>query len=90
MNLNNALKKAARFVLAAGQAPVHITVGAVSPSGMLAGRHIVITGGGSGIGLAMARKFVSQGASVLIAGRNKEKIRKSGVFTWWECPIFGF
>lgn len=27
MNLNNALKKAARFVLAAGQAPVHITVG---------------------------------------------------------------
>ena len=77
MNLNNALKKAARFVLAAGQAPVHITVGAVSPSGMLAGRHIVITGGGSGIGLAMARKFVSQGASVLIAGRNKEKLEKA-------------
>ena len=77
MNLKNALKKAARFVLAAGQAPVHITVGAVSPSGMLAGRHIVITGGGSGIGLAMAKKFVSQGASVLIAGRNKEKLEKA-------------
>ncbi|WP_080969804.1 SDR family oxidoreductase [Bifidobacterium longum] len=44
---------------------------------MLAGRHIVITGGGSGIGLAMARKFVSQGASVLIAGRNKEKLEKA-------------
>jgi len=35
MNLNNALKKAARFVLAAGQAPVHITVGEVFPFAIL-------------------------------------------------------
>lgn len=77
MNLNNALKKAVRFVLAAGQAPVHITVGEISPSDMLVGRHIVITGGGSGIGFAMAKKFVSQGANVLIAGRNENKLKKA-------------
>lgn len=35
MNLNNVLKKAARFVLAAGQAPVHITVGVIFPFAIL-------------------------------------------------------
>ena len=31
--------------------------------------HVLITGGGTGIGLAIARSFVAQGASVTILGR---------------------
>ena len=44
---------------------------------ILKGKHIVITGGGSGLGLAMAKKFVSQGANVLIVGRNEDKLKKA-------------
>lgn len=40
----------------------------------LAGRSALVTGGGSGIGLAAAKALVSDGASVLIAGRSQDKL----------------
>ena len=40
----------------------------------LAGKSIVVTGGGSGLGLAMAKTFVSYGAGVTIAGRRSERL----------------
>ena len=36
---------------------------------------VVITGGGSGVGLATARSFLEQGASVVITGRDEAKLR---------------
>ena len=41
------------------------------------GQHAWITGGGSGIGLATARRFVDAGAKVTIVGRDAEKLAKS-------------
>jgi NAD(P)-dependent dehydrogenase (short-subunit alcohol dehydrogenase family) len=38
------------------------------------GRHALVTGGGSGIGAAIARVFVDKGAVVTIVGRNSEKL----------------
>ena len=40
----------------------------------LAHRSIVVTGGGSGLGLAMAKTFASLGARVTIAGRSRERL----------------
>jgi NAD(P)-dependent dehydrogenase (short-subunit alcohol dehydrogenase family) len=40
----------------------------------LAGRSIVVTGGGSGLGLAMAKTFAAHGAKVTIAGRRAERL----------------
>jgi NAD(P)-dependent dehydrogenase (short-subunit alcohol dehydrogenase family) len=34
----------------------------------------VVIGGGSGIGLATAKRFVSEGAHVFILGRNKKEL----------------
>jgi uncharacterized oxidoreductase len=41
------------------------------------GQRIVITGGGSGIGLAMARAFADQGATVIITGRTEARLRQA-------------
>lgn len=40
----------------------------------LEGQHALVTGGGSGIGLACARAFAADGAAVTLVGRNREKL----------------
>jgi NAD(P)-dependent dehydrogenase (short-subunit alcohol dehydrogenase family) len=44
-------------------------------SGPLAGRHALVTGGGSGIGLATAAALTSSGAQVTIVGRRGARLR---------------
>lgn len=43
---------------------------------MQTGRVIVITGGGSGIGKAIATEFVTQGDKVVILGRTEDKLKQ--------------
>jgi NAD(P)-dependent dehydrogenase (short-subunit alcohol dehydrogenase family) len=43
----------------------------------LQGKTALITGGGSGIGLASARGFLAEGANVVLAGRDEAKLRKA-------------
>lgn len=38
---------------------------------------VVITGGNSGIGYATAKKFIAQGANVVITGKRKKAIEKA-------------
>ena len=40
----------------------------------VSGKLIVITGGGSGMGLEMAKSFARDGAYVVITGRNQSKL----------------
>jgi len=44
---------------------------------LLAGKVIVVTGGGSGLGRSMAQRFASLGATVVIASRNQEKVAQA-------------
>lgn len=44
---------------------------------ILAERSILLTGGGSGLGLAMAKKFAAHGAKVTIAGRTLDRLEKA-------------
>jgi len=45
----------------------------------LAGKVAVITGGGSGIGLATAQRFVDEGAHVFVMGRRRSELAKAKV-----------
>jgi NAD(P)-dependent dehydrogenase (short-subunit alcohol dehydrogenase family) len=43
----------------------------------LTGKHILVTGGGSGLGLAMAEKFFELGAQVAVCGRTESKLQEA-------------
>jgi citronellol/citronellal dehydrogenase len=45
--------------------------------GLFAGHVTVVTGGGSGIGLAIARTLCELGAKVAICGRNEDKLQRA-------------
>ena len=54
-------------------------------AGRLAGKIAVLTGGNSGIGLAIARRFTAEGASVAIFGRNQQTLDAAAVELGPEC-----
>jgi gluconate 5-dehydrogenase len=45
--------------------------------GRLEDRTAVVTGGGTGIGLEIARRFLEEGASVVICGRSESRLREA-------------
>lgn len=56
------------------QINLQANISVLSESRLLENRSAIITGGTSGIGLAIAESFINAGASVIITGRNKEKL----------------
>jgi NAD(P)-dependent dehydrogenase (short-subunit alcohol dehydrogenase family) len=53
----------------------------------LLNRTALVTGGGSGIGLGIARAFAAEGCRVVIAGRNAEKLRQAAEDWRGEPPL---
>lgn len=48
-----------------------------SESEYLSDKIVLVTGGGSGFGYAIAKRFLSYGAKVVITGRNEQKLRQA-------------
>lgn len=78
MTLNQYLKRGIKYVIS-GQPQVHTTaqIALKNPSNVLADKRILVTGGSKGIGFAMAKKFVTEGAIVVITGRNEDTLKKA-------------
>ena len=76
MSIKGIIKRTIRYIFYG--IPLNNTVANItysSPNNKLASKKIIITGGGRGLGAAMASKFIDEGADVLIAGRNKEVLK---------------
>jgi NAD(P)-dependent dehydrogenase (short-subunit alcohol dehydrogenase family) len=64
-------------------------------TGRFAGRHVIVTGGGRGIGQATALAFAAEGADVLVTGRRRadlsatvDQIGQAGGRAWLaECDV---
>ena len=63
---------------------------------LLMGKRVLITGGGTGLGKSMGRRFIELGAKVLICGRRAEVLEETaaefntafaGSTTWHACDI---
>ncbi len=77
MSLKNYVRRCVRAILGKPDVQITATVTTILPSNLLAGRKIIVTGGGHGLGKAMAKKFAAEGAIVLIAGRNEDKLMQT-------------
>jgi NAD(P)-dependent dehydrogenase (short-subunit alcohol dehydrogenase family) len=53
--------------------------------GLLAGKRILVTGGGSGLGAAMGRRFIELGAELIICGRRLELLQETAARMRSEC-----
>lgn len=76
MQIKNYLKRAVRYILH-GQPTTVIKANICysNPASLLTGRKILITGGGRGLGLAIAKKAIDEGAKVCILGRNEANLK---------------
>lgn len=77
MSIKSSLKHLVSFLLHGDPKPVYANISYLSPNETLCGKKVVITGGGRGLGFFMAKKFVAEGAEVLIAGRNIKVLEES-------------
>lgn len=89
MQFSSILKRTARYIIK-GIPEYNVSANIVCsyPSQLLEGKKIIITGGGRGLGLAMAKKFVSEGGEVLITGRNEANLKREAEGI--GCKYFAF
>lgn len=77
MSITSKIKHLVSFILHGEKKPTIAKITYLQPSNQLVGKKIIITGGGRGLGFAMAEKFKTEGAEVLIAGRNEQTLKSS-------------
>lgn len=75
MNIQSILRRVAIKIISQPKANVYVSINQVSSGKLLSNRTIVITGGSKGIGYSIAKRVISEGAKVIITGRNEEYLK---------------
>ena len=73
MGVRNQIRKVAKLINSKEKIAIPTLV---SCDDVLIGKTALITGGSSGIGYAIAKRFLSSGCKVIIAGTNEKKLQK--------------
>ena len=76
MSLKQYLKRGIRFILQ-GVPVIQASIVTIAPNDLLKSRVALITGGTSGIGFSIAQAFLNSGATVIITGRNDERVKEA-------------
>lgn len=88
MGYKRLIRRIAKFILTEQpKSFVSVNIAQINYGNILKGKNIVITGGGRGLGYAMAKKCISEGANVVIAGRNKEVLDKVAKELGNQCKV---
>jgi 3-oxoacyl-[acyl-carrier protein] reductase len=78
MKLVSYVKRAIKYILYESKPKkIFVNSSTMSPNDILKDKVVLITGGSDGIGLSIAKKFVKQGATVIISGRNEDKLKEA-------------
>lgn len=76
MRMKTIIHRALSYIVkGAPEKHVKAEISYLQPNNHLRDKKIIITGGGRGLGAAMAEKFVKEGAEVLIAGRTEKTVK---------------
>lgn len=91
MGYKQIIRKIAKFVLTSQPEKItKVEVSQINYNEILKNKKIVITGGGRGLGYYMAKKFISEGAEVLISGRNEKNLKKACEELGPKCKFMQF
>lgn len=77
MRITGYIKRLLNVFKSSKPCPIIVNNGTLPESQLLKDRKVLITGGTSGIGYAIAKACLKSGAMVLITGRNQEKLDKA-------------
>ena len=66
MGIKSKIKHSISFLLHGEAKPIYANIHYLSPNERLKDKKIVITGGGRGLGFAMAKKFVTDGSKAVL------------------------
>lgn len=78
MGIKTYIKRAMQYMIHG--TPVNhtkVTVSQISPSSLLKGKNIIVTGGGRGLGYYIAKRSLAEGAHVIITGRSEDTLKKA-------------
>lgn len=84
MNIKNSIKNFIKYLRVGGV--LYVNINRVTIPDKFKGKTVLVTGGTSGFGLAIAKLFLAQGANVVITGRNQQKLE--GVISEINHPCF--